>query len=623
MTLTSQGIRMLARYAFASGNVQTSQEALRCLANALLLEPATRQRLVDLGFADKAADRLKSDSADDEFLTARILFLMTYETDLDYDRLVHHHHLADTINVALARHAKQYSKSTRRMSLLQAAPVNSMALSETLKLLFNITHFYPDLSEHFSKAIPHIFKILVRNRIPSPPLQAPVNYLVNALINLDLEDRKGQQLKFLGGNAVFPKFDQKCNAEHLINILDNAIVAYSEAELDTSISPVLTLIRRVYEIAPDGVKKYMEWLLLPTDEERSRPLGRSDTLSSRLLRLSTSAMTPGLRGSISSMMFELSGKDAAQFVHNVGYGFAAGFLISNNITMPENAAEACATADEKAQPALVNPITGQRLAMEDPTDATPMTQEEKEHEAERLFVLFERCVCFAVSPCARAPADVPCFFPASRPPASATSRTPSTPRTAPAASTRSTTTTTTTRARPPRSAGSPRALGAAVSCCAPPCRGSPRPSAALPPPRYLPSPPPPFSFPFWTRPRVHKTRFSRQRARGALPQRGRVGREPCGAPRGPSALRTLGGPSIYLAPLWRWALARRGGVLGSASRFYSQTHTSCCAHTRLRCPMSHVPSPCAPTPLVLRFSRRTPRLLLCFSLHRWPPCPRH
>jgi hypothetical protein len=332
----------------------------------------------------------QSESIDDEFLLSRILFLMTYETDADYDALVNTNNLAEHINLAMARHAKRYSMSARRMSQMHTSPMDLVALSETLKLLFNITHYYPDLAEHFSKSIPHIFKILNRRKIPSPPLQAPVNYLINALINLDLEDKKGQQLKFLGMNAVFPKIDAKCNAEHLINILDNAIVAYSEREMDETIAPVLTLIRRVYEIAPDSVKKYMEWLLLPTDEERSRPLGQSDTLSARLLRLSTSAMTPTLRGSISSMMFELSGKDASKFVQNVGYGFASGFLLSNNIQMPENAMEAHATANAEGIP--VNPITGQRLDAEDPRREEPMTEEEKEREAERLFVLFERYV---------------------------------------------------------------------------------------------------------------------------------------------------------------------------------------------------------------------------------------
>ncbi|KAF2830660.1 hypothetical protein CC86DRAFT_283893 [Ophiobolus disseminans] len=331
-----------------------------------------------------------SENTDDEFLASRVLFLTTYDANLEYPQLVRENHLADSINAAIARHAKRYSSKARRKSLEPTQQsMEVMALSETLKLLFNITHFHPDLAEHFSKSIPSICKLLIRRGISQPPLAAPVNYLVNALLNLDLEDTKGQQKSYFGQNAVFPLFDQKCNAEHLVTILDESIIAYSEAELDNTIAPVLTLIRRIYEIAPEGVKKYMEHAILPTPEERDKPLGKSNTLSSRLLNLSTSALTPNLRGSISSMLFELSNKDASTFVQNVGYGFASGFLMSNNIPMPENAMQAHATAQAE-QGILVNPITGQRLDREDMQDNAPMTQEEKEREAERLFVLFER-----------------------------------------------------------------------------------------------------------------------------------------------------------------------------------------------------------------------------------------
>ena len=39
------------------------------------------------------------------------------------------------------------------------------------------------------------------------------------------------------------------------------------------------------------------------------------------------------------MLFELSGKDANQFVRNVGYGFAAGYLMSHDIPIPASAKE--------------------------------------------------------------------------------------------------------------------------------------------------------------------------------------------------------------------------------------------------------------------------------------------
>jgi len=270
--------------------------------------------------------------------------------------------------------------------------MDEMALCETLKLLFNITHYYPDLVDQFSKSVPHLLKMLHRSRLSHPPLQPPVNYLINALLNLNMNDKKIQEFSL---SPVFPKLDKTCNVEHLINILDRAVTDYKESELDHVATPVLNLIRKIHGFAPESVKKFMQWLLLPQEGERDKPLGKSDTLASKLLKLSTSPASPALRNSISHMLFELSDKDANSFVRNVGYGFAAGFLMSQGMQMPENAKEAWATQESDGDGGAevpFNPITGQRLDREPEDVQPPMTQEEKEREAERLFVLFERYV---------------------------------------------------------------------------------------------------------------------------------------------------------------------------------------------------------------------------------------
>jgi hypothetical protein len=60
-SLQYQGIDTLGKYAFDQPNsdISTSREALRCLANALLLNPDCRQIFVDLGYALKAAERFE------------------------------------------------------------------------------------------------------------------------------------------------------------------------------------------------------------------------------------------------------------------------------------------------------------------------------------------------------------------------------------------------------------------------------------------------------------------------------------------------------------------------------------------------------------------------------------
>lgn len=270
-------------------------------------------------------------------------------------------------------------------------------MSETLKLLFNLAQYYPQQSPNFAKSVPYVLKILNRITLPSPPLQPPLTYLINSLLNLDLESGSNKPL--------FPRSDEKCNVNRLTCILDIAVRTYKEEQLETLATPLLTLLRRVYELAPPSVAAHMKTLLLPSNEERAQPLGHSDTLAAWLLRLSTSPVAPNIRESISSLMFELSDKDATSFVRNVGYGFASGFLMTHDLPVPENALEGWSTGGSgstgiedlgervtNVDGNEINPVTGQRRDMEPGPPGPEMTDAEKEREAEKLFVLFERLV---------------------------------------------------------------------------------------------------------------------------------------------------------------------------------------------------------------------------------------
>jgi hypothetical protein len=275
-----------------------------------------------------------------------------------------------------------------------------MALVETLKLMFNISHFCPQRASAFSPALQHLITILTKRAISSgKPLEPPISPLINSLLNIDLEDKDNKAV-------VFPKASPNVTVDRLVEILDKTIRAYSDDELEKNISPLLTLMRKIYEIAPKEVQIRNQQAILPSEEDRKQILGRGTTLPSRILRLSSTSTSPQLREQISCFLFELSGKDAKSFVQNVGYGFASGFLFGHNIPIPENALEAWSTADSDSSHTRasqdskqdlmgkINPITGQFLENEAKVEMPKMSQEEKEREAERLFVLFERFVAF-------------------------------------------------------------------------------------------------------------------------------------------------------------------------------------------------------------------------------------
>lgn len=253
-----------------------------------------------------------------------------------------------------------------------------MALTETCKLIFNITHFQPTLIQYFNTAGSDIRDILTGLPLPQPVMQPPLSSAINCLINLDLyfssspadisnlDDLEGQFIK------------------RLIEILDSMTKQYKDEDLEDTGAPLITLIRKIYPQMPKASRTVFEAALLPSSGERDKPLGQSDTLAARLLKLTTSALAPTLRTSVAAMLYEMSDSDPAKFTQNVGYGYASGFLMSQGIPVPTDA------SSQHQTDADVNPVTGQRRDAEPEVDELPMTDEEKEREAERLFVLFER-----------------------------------------------------------------------------------------------------------------------------------------------------------------------------------------------------------------------------------------
>lgn len=294
----------------------------------------------------------------------------------------------------IARHSDDYSNLSRNE--LQA-PMNVLALSETLKLLFNLTQYYPQQIGAFSESISHVLNMISHIQLSEPPLQSPLTYLINSLINLNLENDTSADPS---SNPLFPASDRNSHVTRLVEILDVSIRHYREDKLELLAPPLVTLLRKVYLVAPSSVQNYIQTSLLPSIDERAQPLGQSDSLPSRLLRLSTSPVAPNLRESVSSMLFECSDQDPTTFVRNVGYGFASGFLITHNLAVPHGSLRASSSNGDDPEDLgerlthvdglEINPVTGQRKDKEPAISGPAMTDEEKEIEAEKLFVLFER-----------------------------------------------------------------------------------------------------------------------------------------------------------------------------------------------------------------------------------------
>ncbi|KAB8346280.1 hypothetical protein FH972_023324 [Carpinus fangiana] len=376
------GVKVLTNYAFQGATVKESREALRVLANALLLKPATRQMLADLssGGTDILSRPGAFESVEDEFLSARVLFLLTYGTTVDFDALVTTGGLATKLQACLTRHADP--SPTQRTPALGL--MREMALAETLKLVFNVAHLYPATLGPMSACTAPILALLQNMKAPPlKPLVPPITLMLNALLNLDFTTSTSSSTPTGPQTPLYADAVASLAVERLLTTLDDATKNMAPAALDAEALPLVAVLRKLYALGSLTLQHAVETRVLPAEDERVEPLGRSDrTLASRLLRLSAGADAPRFGAQAAVLLYECSGRDAERFVRNVGFGHASGFLANSGLGVPQGGGGSGRTD--------VNFVTGQLLEREEGGEDLEMTVEEKEREAERMFVLFER-----------------------------------------------------------------------------------------------------------------------------------------------------------------------------------------------------------------------------------------
>lgn len=205
--------------------------------------------------------------------------------------------------------------------------------------------------------------------ILSPPLQSPVSHIVDCLATLPVDQAESLPL---------------AGVDKLVEVLENCISHYGALDKDGKFLPLLFSFHKLSQSRAAEAKSRLKERFLPTDDDRTQILGRGDSLPHKLLSMTNNSMFSEVREVIMSIFFELSDQNPTQFVHNVGFGNAAGYLSSKGIQISQQDLETEAAGPE------VNPITGQRIDAEPDVPLPDMTDEEKEREAERLFVLFER-----------------------------------------------------------------------------------------------------------------------------------------------------------------------------------------------------------------------------------------
>ncbi|KAF4120432.1 hypothetical protein GMORB2_2868 [Geosmithia morbida] len=360
---SKRGVRILGLHGFSDKPGPEHLPALRCLNNVLVRSAESRPMVATEVGADRIVAAFKRADPDDELALANILIFACYGTSLDLKPSFEKDGLADAINSIIARNAEQGSLPT-------AEPTS--ACSASLRLLSTLGATYESQTDRFLDSVDPVMEMLTRTKVPSPPLQPSVSLLVNCLPFLPLQKKTDISVA-----AV----------DKLTEILGASLAAYGTMADEHELQPLLLGLLNLSQSAGGSqAKTRLQTSLVPGDEDRKEALGKGATLPHKILGLASSSMSPEVRELVMSLFFELSDRDPSRFVHNVGFGNAAGYLSTKGIDISQSA-----TASAEAGGAAINPITGQRIDFEAKgPDLPEMTDEEKEREAERLFVLFER-----------------------------------------------------------------------------------------------------------------------------------------------------------------------------------------------------------------------------------------
>jgi hypothetical protein len=164
----------------------------------------------------------------------------------------------------------------------------------------------------------------------------------------------------------------------------NRCKAESSDTLDDMLSPLVVVITKLC-VADEGSRTRVRHWIVPEDLDRSSPLEERSDILGKCLRLLSCIYHSRLKDSVGELLFAIADSDASTLSNLVGYGNVAGYLFHKGIFNAPSQSSAVPTSTSSGE--SIDPITGTTTK---PTEGVLMSDEEKEREMEKLFVLFDR-----------------------------------------------------------------------------------------------------------------------------------------------------------------------------------------------------------------------------------------
>ncbi|XP_041818074.1 synembryn-A [Chelmon rostratus] len=393
-----------------SGEEAQRKEALKVLCNLVYNSTWAQERFSALRLMCGLIERLSSSiscssPSSVQFYELRLMFLITalrpeLRTQLQQEGGV------SLLTAALENCLDVQWKDQYECVLAPERPPISLEASqritEILKILFNITYssHRQEPSEDNAALYRHLVALLrlclMRKCLLSDDTDELQGHTVNLLSALPL-----QCLDVLLMVPLEPG-SQQCQGVNMDCV--HTLVLFMERRLESGdkikekLTPILNLLTESCR-AHRETRQYIRKHILPPLRDVSHRPEEGSTVKSRLIRLMTHLDTD-VKHCAADLIFVLCKENVSRFVKYTGYGNAAGLLATRGLlggqgprTLSSDgqySSDSDSDTEEYRQVKdRINPVTG-RVEAEQPDPMEGMTEEEKEEEAKRLIMLFNK-----------------------------------------------------------------------------------------------------------------------------------------------------------------------------------------------------------------------------------------
>ncbi|XP_076615522.1 chaperone Ric-8A [Chaetodon auriga] len=393
-----------------TGEEAQRKEALKVLCNVVYNSTWAQERFSTLRLMCGLVERLSSSiscssPSSVQFYELRLLFLITalrpeLRTQLQQEGGV------SLLTAALESCLDVEWKDQYECVLGPDRPPISLEASqrivEILKILFNITYsaHRQEPSEDDAALYRHLVALLrlclMRKCLLSDDTDELQGHTVNLLSALPL-----QCLDVLLMVPPEPG-SQQCQGVNMDCV--HTLVLFMERRLESGdkikekLTPILNLLTESCR-AHRETRHYIRKHILPPLRDVSHRPEEGSTVKSRLIRLMTHLDTD-VKHCAADLIFVLCKENVSRFVKYTGYGNAAGLLATRGLLGGQGSRTLSSdgqyssdsdsdTEEYRQVKDRINPVTG-RVEAEQPDPMEGMTEEEKEEEAKRLIMLFNK-----------------------------------------------------------------------------------------------------------------------------------------------------------------------------------------------------------------------------------------